>query len=120
MAVLPNRFLVKMDANNDYFKAYLPHVGALRLTVEKASGINGPKKKGASRLLSKIIKDVPDCYCKVTLGAEDEWRTSTKKNSHDPAWNESHDFLVADYDQRIFIDIQDADMGGDDPQPHSR
>jgi Ca2+-dependent lipid-binding protein len=114
MAVLPNRFLVKVDTNNDYFKTYLPHLGALRLTVEKASGITGPKKTGASRLLSKIIKDVPDCYCKVTLGAEDEWRTSTKKNSHDPEWNESHDFLVADADQRIFIDIQDADLGGDD------
>ncbi|CAJ2509385.1 Uu.00g144110.m01.CDS01 [Anthostomella pinea] len=114
MAVLPNRYLVKLDSNNDFFKTYLPHVGALRLTIERAIGISGPKKSGAKRLLAKIVKDVPDCYCKAILGAEDEWRTSTKKNNKDPEWNETHDFLVADYDQRIFIDILDDDLGGDD------
>jgi len=114
MAVLPNRYLVKLDSNNDYFKTYLPHLGALRLTIEKALGISGPKKSGAKRLLAKIVKDVPDCYCKVTVGAEEEWRTSTKKNDHDPEWNETHDFLIADHDQRIFIDVQDDDLGGDD------
>ncbi|KZL86889.1 c2 domain-containing protein [Colletotrichum incanum] len=114
MAVLPNRYLVKLDSNNDYFKTYLPHLGALRLTVERAIGISGPKKSGAKRLLAKIVKDVPDCYCKVNVGAEDEWRTTTKKNDHDPEWNETHDFLVADHDQQIFIDVQDDDLGGDD------
>ncbi|WQF76720.1 Putative C2 domain, synaptotagmin-like mitochondrial-lipid-binding domain, C2 domain superfamily [Colletotrichum destructivum] len=114
MAVLPNRYLVKLDSNNDYFKTYLPHLGALRLTVERAVGISGPKKSGAKRLLAKIVKDVPDCYCKVVVGAEDEWRTSTKKNDTDPEWNETHDFLVADHDQRISIDVQDDDLGGDD------
>lgn len=114
MAVLPNRYLVKLDNNNDYFKTYLPFVGALRLTVERAVGISGPKKSGAKRLLAKIVKDVPDCYCKVNVGAEEEWRTSVKKNDKDPEWNETHDFLVADYDQRIFIDVQDDDLGGDD------
>lgn len=114
MAVLPNRYLVKLDNNNDYFKTYSPHLGALRLTVEKAVGISGPKKSGAKRLLAKIVKDIPDCYCKVTLGAELEWRTSVKKNDTDPEWNETHDFLVADHDQQILIDIQDDDLGGDD------
>ncbi|EXF86512.1 C2 domain-containing protein [Colletotrichum fioriniae PJ7] len=114
MAVLPNRYLVKLDSNNDYFRTYLPHLGALRLTIEKAIGINGPKKSGAKRLLAKIVKDVPDCYAKVNVGAEEEWRTSVKKNDHDPEWNETHDFLVADYDQHIFIDVQDDDLGGDD------
>ncbi|KAK1966194.1 C2 domain-containing protein [Colletotrichum sublineola] len=114
MAVLPNRYLVKLDSNNDYFRTYLPHVGALRLTVERAIGISGPKKSGAKRLLAKIVKDIPDCYCKVNVGAEDEWRTTTKKNDHDPEWNETHDFLVADHDQNIFIDVQDDDLGGDD------
>ncbi|KAH8204124.1 hypothetical protein TruAng_001676 [Truncatella angustata] len=114
MAVLPNRYLVKLDNNSDYFRTYLPHLGALRLTVERATGISGPKKSGAKRLLAKIVKDVPDCYCKVKLGAEDEWRTSVRKNDKDPDWNETHDFLVADMDQRIFIDVQDDDIGGDD------
>ncbi|KAI0134695.1 C2 domain-containing protein [Xylariales sp. AK1849] len=114
MAVLPNRYLVKLDSNNDYYKTYLPFLGALRLTVERASGVSGPKKSGAKRLLAKIVKDVPDCYCKVNVGAEQEWRTSVKKNDKDPEWNETHDFLVADYEQRVFIEVQDDDLGGDD------
>lgn len=114
MAVLPNRFLVKLDNSNDYFRTYQPHLGVVRLTVERAIGIAGPKKSGAKRFLAKIVKDVPDCYCKVTVGAEEEWRTSTKKNDHDPEWNETHDFLVADFDQNITLDVQDDDLGGDD------
>ncbi|KAF2686573.1 hypothetical protein K458DRAFT_334396 [Lentithecium fluviatile CBS 122367] len=114
MAVLPNRFLVKLDANNDYFKTYQPHHGILRLTVEKATGITAPKKSGASRLLQKIVKDVPDCYVKVNVGAEAEWRTKVQKNNHDPEWNETHDFLVSDYEQNIAVDIQDDDLAGDD------
>lgn len=114
MAVLPNRFLVKLDASNDYFKTFQPHLGVLRLTVGAATGITGPKKSGAKRLLEKIIKDVPDCYCEVNVGAEGEWRTSTRKNNHDPEWNETHDFLVTDYDQFITVDVQDDDVGGDD------
>ncbi|KAK6497935.1 hypothetical protein TWF506_004182 [Arthrobotrys conoides] len=114
MAVLPNRYLVKLDSNNDYFKTYLPHIGALHLTVGKAVNINGPKKSGAKRFLDKIVKDIPDCYCKVRIGAGEEWRTSTKKNEHNPEWNETHDFLVADHDQRVIIDVQDDDLVGDD------
>jgi len=114
MAVLPNRYLVKLDSNNDYFKTYLPHIGVLRLTVGKAVGISGPKKSGAKRFLAKIVKDVPDCYCKVNIGAEEVWRTSTKNNDHDPEWNETHDFLIADHDQKVYIDIQDDDLAGDD------
>jgi Ca2+-dependent lipid-binding protein len=115
MAVLPNRFLVKLDANNDWFKTYQYHHGILRLTVEKATGIAAPKKKsGASRLLAKIVKDVPDCYVKVNVGAEEEWRTTVQKNNHEPTWNETHDFLVTDFDQAIAVDIQDDDLAGDD------
>jgi Ca2+-dependent lipid-binding protein len=114
MAVLPNRFLVKLDNSNDYFKTYQPHLGVVRLTIERAIGISGPKKSGAKRLLAKIVKDVPDCYCKVNVGAEEEWRTATKKNDTDPEWNETHDFLVADFEQMITLDVQDDDLGGDD------
>lgn len=114
MAVLPNRFLVKLDNSSDWFRTYQPHLGVVRLTVERAIGISGPKKSGAKRLLAKIVKDVPDCYCKVSVGAEEEWRTSTKKNDHDPEWNETHDFLVADFDQNIVLDVQDDDLGADD------
>ncbi|KAL6702898.1 hypothetical protein ACN47E_000860 [Coniothyrium glycines] len=114
MAVLPNRYLVKLDGSNDWFKTYQPHLGVLRLTIGNAVGVTGPKKSGAKRLLAKIVKDVPDCYCTVNVGAEEEWRTSTRKNDHDPEWNETHDFLVTDFEQAIFLDVKDDDLGGDD------
>lgn len=114
MAVLPNRFLVKLDNSNDWFKTYQPHLGVVRLTIERAIGVSGPKKSGAKRLLAKLVKDVPDCYCNVSVGAEEEWRTSTKKNDHDPEWNETHDFLVADFEQNITVDVNDDDVGADD------
>jgi len=115
MAVLPNRFLVKLDGNVDYFKTYHPHHGIVRLTVEKATGITAPKKKsGVLRLIAKVVKDVPDCYVKINVGAEEEWRTSVQKNDHDPSWNETHDFLCSDFEQAIAVDIQDDDLAGDD------
>lgn len=114
MAVLPNRFLVKLDSSNDYFKTFQHHLGVIRLTVGTATGVTGPKKSGAKRFFEKLVKDVPDCYCDVTVGAEEEWRTSTAKNSHDPEWNETHDFLVTDYDQCITLDVNDEDLGSDD------
>ncbi|KAM5372456.1 hypothetical protein ACJZ2D_007494 [Fusarium nematophilum] len=114
MAVLPNRFLVKLDASNDYFKTFQHHLGVIRLTIGGATEITGPKKSGAKRLLEKLVKDIPDCFCEVNVGAEGEWRTSTQKNKHNPEWNETHDFLVTDHDQCITIDVQDEDLGGDD------
>jgi Ca2+-dependent lipid-binding protein len=114
MAVLPNRFLVKLDSSNDYFKTFQPHHGVLRLTVGSATEITGEKKSGAKRLLQKLVKDIPDSYCTVNVGAEGEWRTSTIKNKHDPEWNETHDFLVTDYEQCITVDVNDEDLGGDD------
>ncbi|KAH8900685.1 C2 domain-containing protein [Thozetella sp. PMI_491] len=114
MAVLPNRYLVKLDTNNDWFKTYQYHLGVLRLTVEKATGITGPKMSGAKKLLNKIIEDVPDCFCSVSVGSEEPWRTSVKNNEYNPTWNETHDFLITDYEQNIVIDVQDDDVVGDD------
>lgn len=122
LLVLPNRLLIKLDAANDYFRTFQPHLGFVRLTVARATAIASSKepekeKSGVSRLLSKVtkvVKDVPDCYVKVKLGAEKEWKTSTQKNNTEPEWNESHDFLVSDFDQIISLDIQDDDLAGDD------
>ncbi|KAF1835963.1 hypothetical protein BDW02DRAFT_596908 [Decorospora gaudefroyi] len=120
MVVLPNRFLVKLDNNNDFFKTYQPHHGFLRVTIGKANGISAPKpgekKSTMKRLMAKVkLEDVPDCYVKVKVGAGEEWKTSTVDNNHSPEWNETHDFLVADYEQHIFADIQDEDTAtGDD------
>ncbi|TDZ15515.1 Extended synaptotagmin-2 [Colletotrichum orbiculare MAFF 240422] len=114
MAVLPNRYYVKLDSGNDWFRAYQHHLGVLRLTVERATGVSGPKKSGAKRLLDKIIKDVPDCFCAVAVGAEEPWRTSVRKNDRDPVWNETHDFLVADFEQVVSLDVDDDDPVSDD------
>lgn len=120
MAVLPNRYLVKLDSTCDFFKAYLPHIGILRLTVERGAHLDVPKKSGGasgkiSGLLSKVgLRDVPDCFAKVAVGAESTFRTKTIEDSRDPEWNETHDFLVADMDQNIVIDVDDADPGSDD------
>lgn len=120
MAVLPNRYLVKLDGNCDFFKAYLPHIGVLRLTVDRASNLDVPKKTGGasgkiSGLLSKVgLRDVPDCYANVSVGADTSFRTSTIKDSRDPEWNETHDFLVADMDENIVLDVDDDDPGSDD------
>ncbi|KAJ7269047.1 hypothetical protein C8J57DRAFT_1435722 [Mycena rebaudengoi] len=114
MAVLPNRFLVKLDVNNDWFKTYQSHHGILRLTIGKASGIAAHKKGGVRGLLNRVVKDVPDCYVKVNVGSEPEWRTDVLKNKHDPEWNVTRDFLVMDYEQAIVLDVQDDDLAGDD------
>ncbi|KAK8070004.1 hypothetical protein PG994_006620 [Apiospora phragmitis] len=121
MAVLPNRYLVKLDATSDYFQTYLPHVGALRLTVSKAVGLQqvDPEKKKegiGARLLEKLsLKDTPDYYCRASLGAEEEWRSTTKKDEKaDPEWDETHDFLVADLEQEIALDVRDEDPVDDD------
>jgi Ca2+-dependent lipid-binding protein len=114
MFVLPNRFLVKVDSANDYFKTYQYQQGLLRLTIEKAINIKGPNVGGKTGFLKKLVKDVPDCFCKVNVSAEDVWKTSTQKNNRNPEWNETHDFLVTDHDQKIFCDVQDDDLAGDD------
>ncbi|KAK3312506.1 hypothetical protein B0H66DRAFT_570771 [Apodospora peruviana] len=122
MAVLPNRFLVKLDAANDYFKTYQHPQGILRLTIESGQDLSTtgdraqekPQSK-TRRLFQKLkIKDVPDCYIKVNLSAEPEWRTATVQNDRHPQWNETHDFIVTDHDQIVEADVQDADVGGDD------
>lgn len=121
MAVLPNRYLYKLDTTGDWFKTYLPHLGVLRLTVEKATGLELPPKTGGAvgkieGLLSKVgLKDVPDPFANVTVGAEPAFRSSTKEDCMEPVWNESHDFLVADYDQNVVIEVLDEDPGENDP-----
>jgi len=114
MAVLPNRFLVQLDANNDYFKTHLYPLGIVRLTVEKAWGFAEESKTKTKKLLSKLTRASPDCYAKVEVGAEAAWKTSVKNNTTSPAWGETHDFVVTDFDQCITIDVEDQDVGSDD------
>ncbi|KAK3333041.1 hypothetical protein B0T19DRAFT_398766 [Cercophora scortea] len=115
MSVLPNRFLVKLDPLNDYFQTYQHPHGVLRLTTESAV-IGGDKKADGSshNIFKRLTRDVPDCFVKVSLSAEPQWRTATVKDEHNPAWNETHDFIVSDHDQIIEADIQDDDLAGSD------
>jgi Ca2+-dependent lipid-binding protein len=112
MAVLPNRFLVKLDANNDFLKTYQHQLGVLRLTVESGSEL-GEEKEGKS-FLKKLVHDVPDCYAIVRVSAEAEWKTATAKNTRHPEWNETYDFAVSDYDQSINVDVNDDDTARSD------
>lgn len=120
MAVLPNRFLYKLDNSIDFFKTYLPHLGVLRLTVASAHDLSPPAKSGGATgkltsLMSKVgIKDTPDCFANVSVGAETVFRTATVEDSITPVWNETHDFLVADYDQNVVIQVSDEDLGEND------
>ncbi|KAJ4386066.1 hypothetical protein N0V93_008958 [Gnomoniopsis smithogilvyi] len=121
MAVLPNRYLYKMDPNSDWFQTYLPHLGVLRLTVEKATGLESPKRSGGATgkiegLLSKVgLKDVPDPFVNVSVGAEPAFRSKTKEDCMEPVWDETHDFLVADFDQNVVVEVMDEDPGENDP-----
>lgn len=114
MATLPNRYLVTLDTNNDYFKTFLQPLGVLRLTVEKAWDFAEEAKGKARKLISKITRAAPDCYAKAVLGAEPEWKSSTKNNTVHPSWNETHDFVVTDYDQIVKLELFDEDVNGDD------
>lgn len=112
--VLPNRYLYKLDAANDYFTTQLNPLGIIRITVEKARGFDEEKQSASKRFLSKLTRDSPDGYCKVAVGGEATWRTSTKNNTTSPVWNEVHDFVVTDLDQCITIDLLDQDVNSDD------
>lgn len=114
MFTLPNRFLVKLDANADYFKTYHYPLGIVRVTVERAWGFSEEAKSGAKKLFSKMTRAAPDCYAKIAVGGEEEFRTATKNNTHKPTWNETHDFVVCDFDQCITVDVNDHDVNGDD------
>ncbi|KAI7285924.1 hypothetical protein KC345_g1428 [Hortaea werneckii] len=114
MLTLPNRYLVKLDPNNDYFKTWIQPLGVARITVEKAAGFAEEAKSATKKFLAKITRAAPDCYVKTTVGAEAPWQTATKNNTTTPNWHESHDFIVSDIDQVLTLDVNDEDWNGDD------
>ncbi|KAF7853622.1 uncharacterized protein EAF02_011927 [Botrytis sinoallii] len=114
VVVLPNRILVKLDANNDYFKTYHQPLGIVRITAEKAWVVTEESESKTKRLFSKLTRASPDCYAEIQVGAEEAWRTTTKNNTTTPAWGETHDFVVSDFNQRIKVVVSDHDLNSDD------
>lgn len=110
MAVLPNRFLVKIDSANDWFLTYQFPLGILRLTVVGATSVGQAKENKG--FFKKMLHDEPDCFCEVTLG--ETWKTQTINNQRNPQWNETHDFLVSDHEQKILVNIVDSDTTSND------
>lgn len=115
MATLPNRYLVTLDAKNDYFKTFVQPLGVIRITVEKAWDFAEEESQNkAKKLFAKLTRAAPDCYTKVEVGAEPEWKTTTKNNTTHPSWDETSDFVVTDFDQCIKLHLLDEDVNGDD------
>jgi Ca2+-dependent lipid-binding protein len=112
--VLPNRIMVKLDSTADYFKTFRQPLGLIRITAEKAWGFAEEEQSKTKKLFSKLTRASPDCYAEFEVGAEPAWRTSTKNNTTRPAWGETHDFVVTDFDQCIKITVNDHDVNSDD------
>ena len=86
----------------------------VRITVEKAWGFGEEAQSTTRKLFAKLTRAAPDCYAKVEVGAEEAWKTTTKNNTNNPNWSETHDFIVSDFDQCIKIDVEDQDVNSDD------
>jgi len=111
MAVLPNRFLLKLDALQEIFNIYQHPLGVLRLTVEAGESLG--KAKDGKGFLGKLVHDEADPYVKVKVASE-TFKTKTIQNNRSPTWNETNDFIVSDYEQNIEFDINDSDTTSDD------
>lgn len=101
MLVLPNRLPFKLDPSASWYDIYQGPIGILRLTVVSGNGF---------KIAKQLFKDIPDVFCRVRVGAHTKWNTSTVKNSVDPEWNETKDFLLSDHDQKIHLVTYDSDF----------
>jgi len=109
MLVLPQQMLVKLDAETSIAEAHQEPLGVCRLTPVRAGEFKVQNKKSYLR-----VKDVPDVYLQISLGAHPLWRTKTVKNTTTPEFNESRDFLLSDHDQLVTIVAWDDDVTDDD------
>ncbi|KAL9189839.1 hypothetical protein ACHAXT_009514 [Thalassiosira profunda] len=107
MLVLPQRMVMPMDLGSyDYLDTYQPPVGMVRVTALSGRGF---------KVLQKyLLKDIPDLYCKISLGAsastDPPFRTSTKVDCLTPSWADEHcDFILYDMDQKVYVEVFDAD-----------
>jgi Ca2+-dependent lipid-binding protein len=104
MVVLPNRMMYKMDLLSDYREFYQHPVGVARITCVRGRDFVTEKKTFGKH-------DIPDVYCKIKVGCEKVWKTSTVKDNLAPTWNEANDYLLCDNDQIVSIEAWDEDNG---------
>mmetsp|Transcript_22252 Transcript_22252/g.46541 ORF Transcript_22252/g.46541 Transcript_22252/m.46541 type:complete len:715 (+) Transcript_22252:182-2326(+) len=90
----------------DYLDTYQPPVGMIRISAVEGWGFSILKKR--------LIDDIPDIYCLISLGGSSPpFRTSTVWDNCNPSWeDDSCDFILYDMDQKIYIKAYD-----DDPSP---
>ena len=100
--VLPQRMGVPIDPAYNPLDTYQPPVGMLRVTILGGRGLRVQR--------AGLVKDIPDPYCKISLGASDPVRTSTKKDTLSPSWDdEPCDFILYDLDQKVYLKVYDED-----------
>jgi len=102
--VLPQRMVMPIDLGGyDYLDTYKPPVGMVRLTAVSGRGF---KIQGRGPM-----KDIPDVYCLLSLGASsDVFKTSRKMNNLTPSWKDEHcDYILYDVDQKIYVQAYDWD-----------
>jgi hypothetical protein len=105
MLVLPYRMGMPIDLGTyDYLDTYRPPEGMLRIGVTQARGFHILKKL--------IVNDIPDVYAVVSLGASKPFRNTTKYDNLNPQWSgETQDFILYDWDQKIYVSVFDEDKG---------
>jgi hypothetical protein len=109
--VLPQRLVMPMDLGSyDYLDTYKPPVGMVRITAVKGRGFKVERKK--------FFKDIPDVYCKISLGAsaltDPPFKTSVQKDCLAPLWDEAGDFILYDMDQKVYVEVWDKDSAVDE------
>jgi len=100
MMVLPNRMLIKLDPFCKILNAYTPPLGVARITA-----VNGGDFANINKTFGK--DDIPDIYLEISLG-DRKCKTKTIVDCVDPRWDESMDFVLSGYDQKLNIKAYDA------------
>eukprot|EP00440_Ansanella_granifera_P020400 gb/GFBE01022156.1/.p1 GENE.gb/GFBE01022156.1/~~gb/GFBE01022156.1/.p1 ORF type:complete len:544 (+),score=138.58 gb/GFBE01022156.1/:1-1632(+) len=109
-AVLPNSIAVPIGTPEQgvdpcLLKLPMP-IAVLRVTALRAVKLTAKDW----HLMSKASSDP---FVKVHI-ANDIWQSSVRKRTCDPEWGieDTHDFMVFDRDQQMFVDVLDMEMLG--------
>lgn len=103
MMVLPKRMLTKLDMTASFLDIYQPPIGICRMKL-----VNGAGFVPEERTLRS--SDVPDAYGLVSIG-DRTCRSKTVKDSVEPVWEETMDFVLCDHDQIVQLEVWDEDTG---------